>query len=131
MEYLKYSPRCLIRYVPFVVNDYSFTCFDHMKPYCNIKDIRAIYMYLNSLEDFQYKNVWNILHRRWVSLKARSTEDIPTFKRTKYHKVETEFIHKNFTDESFDRHMREFMEKDMVKTIFAMDVIISHGHPQR
>jgi len=102
-----------------------------MKPYCYLKDISAIYVYLNSLEDFQYKNIWNILHRRWVSLKARSTEDIPTFKRTRYHKVETEFIHKNFTDESFDRHMREFMEKDMVKTIFAMDVIISHGHPQR
>jgi len=130
MDSLSYPPRTLKRYIPFVVNDYAFTFLEHMEPYCDRRDLQGIYLYLNSLEDFQYKNIWNRIHERWSSLVAQGLQEIPTaFKRSIYYKDMdgTEYIHQVFTDASFDRHLRGFIGNDMLQTIFVMEQIIRHA----
>ena len=128
MEYLSHKPRTLPRYIPFVVNDFAFTFLNHMEPYCESKDIQGLYLYLNSLEDFQYKNIWNRIHERWHILLDMGIQEIPTFKRTPYFKEKkTTYRHSDFTDESFDLYLKEWIQGDMVRSIFVMEQLVCHG----
>ena len=128
MEYLSHRPHTLQRYIPFTVNDFMFTFLDHMKVYCESNDIQGLYLYLNSLEEFQYKNIWNRVHEQWNLLLDRGIRDIPTFKRTTYYKEpKTQYRHSDFTYETFDLYLKEWIKGDMVRSIFIMEQLICHG----
>ena len=130
MEYLSHSPATLLRYVPFLVNDYPYTFLDHFAPYGPKGSREAFYLYLNSLEDFQLQNIWNALHRDWCALQERA-HALPHFKRSPYskHPTETHYIHTPFTDQTFDQRLQAFIAGDTLKTLFLMNVLLKHGIP--
>jgi hypothetical protein len=114
------------------VNEYVFSFMDHMGPYCDPREIQRIYLYLNSMEEFQYKNIWNLLHRTWSSLCARAIQEVPTYKRTVYYRSpRTTYIHTDLTDDTFNARLQDFIGTDMLKSLIVMEVVMRHGIPKR
>ena len=128
MNSVQMNVETLSKYIPFVVNEYEFDNLDHMKPYY---PIQVIYDYLNSLESFQYKNIWNTYCRVWGGLRDRVKKDsVRGFSRSRYGKIEYEYIHKNMTCEGFNELVKQTLQKDIFLSIIWIRVIVSHGHPQ-
>ena len=66
---LQIDPKNLYKYIPYIIDDYSYDFLDSLQDYI---DINVFYLYLNSLEEKKKKNVWNLLCREWNALKETS-----------------------------------------------------------
>jgi len=128
MEYVQVNVETLSKYIPFVVSEYEFDCLDHMKKYY---PIHVIYDYLNSLESFQYKNIWNMYCQAWEkTCNSVKSESVRGFNRSRYGKVTYDYIHKNMTCEGFNELVKQTLQDDMLLSIIWIRVILSHGHPK-
>ena len=123
---LQVNPVHLFRYIPFLVNDYPYNYLGDYKDNCNID---VFYLYLNSLEEFQLKNVWNMLCDEWSSLKDKVKDD-RGFKRSKLSKVKIDYIHETIDHKELNRMLYDFIQKDTLLAIIVMRTILYHGHPK-
>ena len=123
---LQVNPENLFRYIPFLVNDYQYDFLEAYRDNCNIE---IFYLYLNSLEEFQLKNVWNLLCSEWSSIQTTLKDDLG-FKRSKYSKRKIEYIHKNMTHVGLNTRFINFIQKDTLLAIIIMRTILYHGHPK-
>ena len=125
MEYLPVFPTNLYRYIPFVMEDYAYTFLDDYKHQC---DIHVYYLYLNSLEAFQLKNVWNALCDVWSHIKDILSED-RGFKRSNYSKRSPEYINSRITPDVLNQNLSDFIQDDFL-AIIVMRTLLYHGYPR-
>ena len=118
MEYLPVCPTNLYKYIPFVMEDYTYKkC-----------DIHVFYLYLNSLETFQLKNVWNALCDDWSRIKDILSED-RGFKRSNYSKRTLEYMNVRITPDMLNQCLSEFVQDDLL-AIIVMRTLLYHGYPR-
>ena len=125
MGYLPVCPTNLYRYIPFVMEDYAYTFLDDYKHQC---DIHVYYLYLNSLEAFQLKNVWNALCDDWSHIKDILSED-RGFKRSNYSKRSPEYINSRITPDVLNQNLSDFIKDDFL-AIIVMRTLLYHGYPR-
>jgi hypothetical protein len=119
-------PESLFRYIPFLVNEYEYDFADDYKENCNIE---MVYLYLNSLEEFQLKNIWNALVDKWGRVKILAKDD-RGFKRSKFSKLEIERIHCTISPETLNKCLCEFIQNNVLLAIIAIQSIVAHGYPR-
>ena len=122
---LHINPEQLFRYIPFLVNDYLYDFLDDYIDNCNIK---VVYLYLNSLEEFQLKNIWNSLYHEWGKVKTVAKDDIG-FKRSKLSKLTIDYIHHTISPETLNQMLREFIQQNTLLAIIVIRTITQHGYP--
>ena len=123
---LQVNPVNLFRYIPYLVNDYPYNFLHDYIDNCHID---VFYLYLNSLEEFQIKNVWNMLCDEWSSIQM-SAKDDRGFKRSKYSKHSLNYIHETISPEKLNELFKGFIQKDTLLAIIVMRTILYHGHPR-
>lgn len=124
-EYLMINPEALCKYTPFLKNDHKYTFLDHVEPYLGV---HSFYCYLNSLEEFQLKNIWNHIHKQWTLFHNNSTSD-RGYMRSPYSKKHTSYHHSNIQGETLNSLLRNFIQEDCVISIFVMNALLYHGIP--
>ena len=124
-DMLQIDPKNLYKYIPYIIDDYSYDFLDSLQDYI---DINVFYLYLNSLEEHQFKNVWNLLCREWQALKETSQKDLG-FKR-KYGKDTYDYIHTKMKPLQINKLLYEFAKTDIIKQVFLMRTILYHGYPK-
>ena len=122
---LHINPEHLFRYIPFLVNDYLYDFLDDYIDNCNIE---VVYLYLNSLEEFQLKNIWNLLYHEWDKVKTIAKDDIG-FKRSKLSKLTIDYIHHTISPETLNQMLREFIQQNTLLAIIVIRTITQHGYP--
>ena len=125
MEYLPVCPTNLYKYIPFVMEDYAYTFLDDYHTKC---DIHVFYLYLNSLEAFQLKNVWNALCDDWSHIKDILSED-RGFKRSNYSKRTLEYMNVRITPDMLNQCLSKFIQDDFL-AIIVMRTLLYHGYPR-
>lgn len=124
MNYLKYSLSKVK--IDYIQREYNYTFLNELNDVYDVYDVydvNLIYSYLLSIEEYKLKNIWNLFVRKWKNMN-QSLKDNTSFKRSKYSKISVNFIHNNITDNTFDRLLCDFIEKDICKSIFIINTIL-------
>jgi hypothetical protein len=124
-DMLQIDPKHLYKYIPYVVDSYEYTFLNSLKPYL---DIDVFYLYMNSLETHQHKNVWNVLCDEWSTLTRRAKDD-RGFTR-KYKKDTYEYIHTHLTPTEINTLFHTFTNNDFIKQLVLIRTILFHGYPK-
>ena len=90
MNLLTVNPEMLIKKIDPLLRTYEYTCFQMLSPY--ISRIHLYTDFLNSIEEFELKNIWNDIISKWNKMK-RELINNPAFKRSRYSKGEYHQIH--------------------------------------
>ena len=122
---LQIDPKQLYKYIPYVVDNYEYDFIDTFKSHV---DIGVFYLYMNSLESHQHKNIWNLLCDEW-SLLSQRAEDDRGFKR-KYGRDSHEYIHRHLTSSEINTLFHTFTNNDFIKTLVLLRTILYHGYPK-
>ena len=95
MNAIRVDPEILLKKVDPAFRTYEYTCFNIVSSY--IPEISPYTIYLNSIEEFQLKNIWNDVISRWNKMK-RELSDNPSFKRSRYSKGDYHQIHRYISE---------------------------------
>jgi len=127
MEYLPTKPESLYKYVPFLKNDHPYTFLDSVRVYL---DVEPFYVYLNSYEEFQLKNIWNQIYREWNFVHTHLKED-RGFRRSAYSKKQQQtcYHHTMIRGDTLDTLLNDFIQGDSMLALFVMRSLLSHGIP--
>ena len=80
------------------IKENNYTCFDTMRDYL---DISIFTDYLNSIEVFKLKNIWNHIILRWIQMDHKLKDKL-NYKRSKYSKEKYTHIHTTILSEEFN-----------------------------
>lgn len=122
---LQIDPKHLYKYIPYVVDNYTYDFLDNLES--NL-DINVFYLYMNSLETHQHKNVWNLLCDEWKKLCHRAHKD-RGFNR-KYGKDSYSYIHRDLEPNEINKLLHTFSNKDIIKQLIVLRTILYHGYPK-
>ena len=127
MEYLPTKSETLYKYVPFLKNDHKYTFLDSVRAYL---DVEPFYVYLNSYEEFQLKNIWNQIHREW-RIVHKHLEDDRGYRRSAYSKKQqqTSYLHTMIRGDTLDTLLNDFIQGDSMMALFVMRSLLFHGIP--
>ena len=104
--------------------------YDFLDDYHKKCDIHVFYLYLNSLESFQLKNVWNLLCDEWTRITKMLSED-RGFKRSKYSKkCSYDYIHRRINPHELNEMLHNFIMNDEFLSIIVMRTLLYHGYPR-
>ena len=92
MEHLRVNPEVLLKRITLQIEDYNYTCFDTMRDYL---DISIFTDYLNSIEVFKLKNIWNHIILRWIQMDHKLKNKL-NYKRSKYSKQKVDYYRRKF-----------------------------------
>ena len=123
MNAILVDPEILLKKVDPAFRTYEYTCFDIVSSY--ISEISPYTMYLNSIEEFQLKNIWNDVISRWNKMK-RELSDNPSFKRSRYSKGDYHQIHRHISESELNTLFIDFIGQHKVKSIFVLNCIQKH-----
>ena len=123
MNAILVDPEILLKKVDPAFRTYEYTCFDVVSSY--IPEISPYKIYLNSIEEFQLKNIWNDVISRWNKMK-RELSDNPSFKRSRYSKGDYHQIHRYISEEELNALFTDFIGQHKVKSIFVLNCIQKH-----
>ena len=123
MNAILVDPEILLKKVDPAFRTYEYTCFNIVSSY--ISEISPYTMYLNSIEEFQLKNIWNDVISRWNKMK-RELSDNPSFKRSRYSKGDNHQIHRYISEEKLNTLFIDFIGQHKVKGIFVLNCIQKH-----
>ena len=87
--------------------------------------MRSYTNYLNSIEEFQLKNIWNDMISKWNRMKRELSDNL-SFKRSRYSKGEYHQIHRYISEEELNTLFTDFIGKHKVKGIFVLNCIQKH-----
>ena len=120
MNCLHIDPNTLTRKIDIKSRDYNYTCLDLLKSY--EIPIHIYYSYLLSIEEFKFKNIWNIIVRRWTKMKRDLNENID-FLESDYNKNEYHQIHKKLNDSEYNDLLTDFIDGSHMKSLFVCNII--------
>ena len=123
MNGLIVDPEILLKKVDRLLRNYEYTCFQILSSH--IFEMRPYTDYLNSIEEFQLKNIWNDMISKWNRMK-RELANNPSFKRSRYSKGDYHQIHKYIAEEELDLLFTDFIGKHKIKGIFVLNCIQKH-----
>ena len=119
MEHLKIEPEVLKKRITMRIEDYNYTCFDILEKYL---DISIFIDYLNSIEEFKLKNIWNHIILRWIQMDHKLKDKL-NYKRSKYSKEKYRHIHTSIDGEELDNLLLNFISNDIMKGLFVINCI--------
>ena len=125
MEHLKIEPEVLKKKITMRIEDYNYTCFDTMDDYL---DISIFTDYLNSIEVFKLKNIWNHIILRWIQMDHKLKKKL-NYKRSKYSKQKYNHIHATILPEELNHLMTQFINNDHMKGLFVINCIQNYIIP--
>ena len=123
MNAILVDPEILLKKVDPAFRTYEYTCFNIVSSY--IPEISPYTMYLNSIEEFQLKNIWNDVISRWNKMKRELTDN-HSFKRSRYSKGDYHQIHRYISEEELNTLFTDFIGQHKVKGIFVLNCIQKH-----
>ena len=127
MNCLKINPVDLLNKIDNPRRDYNYSCFDLLKEY-NIP-IEIYYQYLLSIEEFKLKNLWNHMIMRWNKMKQNLNEN-KKFIQSPYSKDIYHQIHTGMNDEELNNLFNEFIQKNLLKSLFICNCIQNYIIPK-
>ena len=119
MEHLKIEPEVLKKKITMRIEDYNYTCFDILEKYL---DISIFIDYLNSMEVFKLKNIWNHIILRWIQMDQKLKDKL-NYKRSKYSKEKYTHIHITILPDEFNNLLSNFINNDIMKGLFVINCI--------
>ena len=125
MEHLRVNPEVLLKRITLQIEDYNYTCFDTMRDYL---DISIFTDYLNSIEVFKLKNIWNHIILRWIQMDHKLKNKL-NYKRSKYSKQKYNHIHATILPEELNHLMTQFINNDHMKGLFVINCIQNYIIP--
>ena len=123
MNAIRVDPEILLKKVDPAFRTYEYTCFNIVSSY--IPEISPYTMYLNSIEEFQLKNICNDVISRWNKMKRELADD-PSFKRSRYLKGDYHQIHSYISESELNTLFTDFIGQHKVKSIFVLNCIQKH-----
>jgi hypothetical protein len=137
MNCLHIDPNILSRKINIKLRDFDYTFLEILKSYEIPIDI--YYSYLLSIEEFQLKNIWNILVNRWnimndelkdnLSFNKSELKDNLSFNKSEYH-IKYNLNHEIKTDELLNERLNEFIDNNILKGFFLCNIIQSFIVPK-
>ena len=125
MEHLKIEPEVLKKRITMRIEDYNYTCFDILEKYL---DISIFIDYLNSMEVFKLKNIWNHIILRWIQMDQKLKDKL-NYKRSKYSKEKYRHIHTTILSDEFNNLLIKFINNDLMKGLFVINCIQNYIIP--
>mgnify|MGYP006124546489 CR=1 FL=1 len=119
MEHLKIEPEVLKKRFTMRIEDYNYTCFDILEDHL---DISIFIDYLNSMEVFKLKNIWNHIILRWIQMDQKLKDKL-NYKRSKYSKEKYRHIHTTILSDEFNGLLSNFITNDIMKGLFVINCI--------
>jgi len=125
MEHLNVNPEILLKRITIQIEDYNYTCFSILKDHL---DISIFTDYLNSIEVFKLKNIWNHIILRWIQMDHTLKKKL-NYKRSKYSKEKYNHIHTTILSEELNHLMTQFINNDHMKGLFVINCIQNYIIP--
>ena len=119
MNCLHIDPNILSRKINIKLRDFDYTFLEILKSYEIPIDI--YYSYLLSIEEFQLKNIWNILVNRWNIMNDELSEN-DIFTKSEYC-IRYKMNHENINDEILNERLNNFVGEDILKGLFLCNII--------
>ena len=126
MNCLHVDPNILSRKINIKLRDFNYTFLEILKSYEIPIDI--YYSYLLSIEEFQLKNIWNILVNRWNIMNDELKDNL-SFNKSEYH-IQYNLNHEIKTDELLNERLNEFIDNNILKGFFLCNIIQSFIVPK-
>ena len=126
MNCLHIDPNILSRKINIKLRDFNYTFLEILKLYEIPIDI--YYSYLLSIEEFQLKNIWNILVNRWNIMNDELKDNL-SFNKSEYH-IKYNLNHEIKTDELLNERLNEFIDNNILKGFFLCNIIQSFIVPK-
>ena len=126
MNCLHIDPNILSRKINIKLRDFDYTFLEILKSYEIPIDI--YYSYLLSIEEFQLKNIWNILVNRWNIMNDELKDNL-SFNKSEYH-IKYNLNHEIKTDELLNERLNEFIDNNILKGFFLCNIIQSFIVPK-
>ena len=126
MNCLHIDPNILSRKINIKLRDFDYTFLEILKSYEIPIDI--YYSYLLSIEEFQLKNIWNILVNRWNIMNDELKDNL-SFNKSEYH-IKYNLNHEIITDELLNERLNEFIDNNILKGLFLCNIIQSFIVPK-
>jgi hypothetical protein len=126
-DLLEHAPECLLSYIHSLHTTETYTFLHTLEDNVNTE---PIYIYLQSLEDFHLKNVWNAVVTHWKSFQTQYEGSKDTlYRRSLYSKQSYLRRHHECLPGDLDALLTEFIQGDPLKGIFVIRTLIQHGCP--
>lgn len=126
MNCLHIDPNILSRKINIKLRDFNYTFLEILKSYEIPIDI--YYSYLLSIEEFQLKNIWNILVNRWNIMNDELKDNL-SFNKSEY-RIQYNLNHEIKTDELLNERLNEFIDNNLLKGFFLCNIIQSFIVPK-
>ena len=126
MNCLHIDPNILSRKINIKLRDFNYTFLEILKSYEIPIDI--YYSYLLSIEEFQLKNIWNILVNRWNIMNDELKDNL-SFNKSEY-RIQYNLNHEIKTDELLNERLNEFIDNNILKGLFLCNIIQSFIVPK-
>ena len=126
MNCLHIDPNILSRKINIKLRDFNYTFLEILKSYEIPIDI--YYSYLLSIEEFQLKNIWNILVNRWNIMNDELKDNL-SFNKSEY-RIQYNLNHEIKTDELLNERLNEFIDNNILKGFFLCNIIQSFIVPK-
>jgi hypothetical protein len=126
-DIIERNPEVLVSYIHSLhtTESYSFLngCQDKL-------DCAPLYIYLQSLQDFQLKNVWNELVSRWVAFQRfHDSQNDTIYHKSIYSKQRYRRHHTHCHPARLNDLLTEFIHKDPLKEIFVIRTLVDNACP--
>lgn len=90
-------------------------------------DVDIYYSILNNQDDYNLKNIWNVVVREW----RNSQNYIKNIKKNpnseKYIKESYNYIHNMITDNELNNLLNSFISEDKFKAIYTINCILKYN----
>lgn len=122
MNCLNIDPNNLIKKIELPKRDFNYKFLEILKSY--EIPINIYYNYLLSIEEFKLKNIWNILVNRWNIMNDELKKISALFLKSDYN-LKYSMDHNNINDKILNERFIEFVEDNIIKSIFLCNIIQS------
>lgn len=120
MNYLVYDINNIQNHITHILRDYNYTFLDFLK---EDYDIQLIYDYLQSIEEYKLKNIWNYLVKKWNYMN-KQLKDNQKYKKSHYSKININYYHTLINDDLLNDKLISFIQKDICNGIFIVNIIL-------
>ena len=126
-DLLEHEPECLLPYIHSLHSTETYTFLHTLEDNVNTE---PIYLYLQSLEDFHLKNVWNAVVIHWRSFQTHyGVAKDSLYRGSLYSKQSYLRRHHECLPGDLNALLTDFIHGDPLKGIFVIRVLIHHGCP--
>lgn len=120
MNYLVYDINNIQNHINHILRDYNYTFLNFLK---EEYEIQLIYDYLQSIEEYKLKNIWNSLVKKWNDMN-KQLKDNQKYKKSNYSKININYYHNLINDDLLNEKLISFIKNDKCKGIFIINIIL-------